>query len=363
VNGRPDIHSLIMMTHPPPGKAWDFRQSLKVLAARQASQPPEEILLPDLRIIDAHHHLMDRPHERYLLDEFAADITESGHDIVATVFMECSAMWRRDGDEHLRPVGETEFANGIAAMSASGLYGATRVNAGIVSYADLRLGDAVAKVLDAHIAAGGGRLRGIRNRAFHEPLVGEYGSLAPAEGLMRGTEFRKGLRQVAARGLVYDTCQYHVQLPDLIDLARAVPEATIVLDHVSSPLGVGPYASDKAGVFANWKKWMKELATCPNVYVKLGGLGMPFSGMGFNNREVPATSQELAHAWAPFFETTIEYFGAQRCMFESNFPPDKQSGSYRVVWNAYKRIAAGSSRGELESLFFGTANSVYRLEF
>jgi len=348
------------MNQPLPGKEWDFRQSLAVLDQRYAQSPPEEVLLPDLKIIDPHHHLVGRPHDRYLIDEFVADIA-TGHDIAATVFIECSAMWRKDGDPDLRPVGETEFANGIAAMSASGHYGPTQVNAGIVAYADLRLGDKLERVLDAHAAAGNGRLRGIRNRAFYEPRVGEQGSLTPAQGLMRGSQFRDGLKRLAARGLVYDTCQYHVQLPDLTDLARAVPEATIVLDHVSSPLGVGPYAFEKDRVFADWKTWMADLATCPNVYVKLGGLGMPYSGLGFNNREVPAGSRELAAAWAPFLGTAIELFGVDRCMFESNFPPDKQSCSYRVLWNAYKRIASGCTQPELESLFFKTANNVYRL--
>ncbi|MGE4242739.1 amidohydrolase family protein [Ramlibacter sp.] len=349
------------MSHPlPKGKEWDFRQSLAVLDARFARQPAEEILMPELRIIDPHHHLVGRPHDVYLLEDFVRDL-DTGHDIVATMFVECSAMWKKDGPEELRPVGETEFANGIAAMAASGHYGKTLVNHGIVSYADLRLGDKVYAVLDAHIAAGNGRLRGIRNRAFFEPLVGEYGSLAPGDGLMRGAEFRKGLKRVAAKGLVYDSCQYHVQLPDFTDLARAVPEATLVLDHVSSPLGVAHYASRKEEVFAHWTKWMRELSTCPNVYVKLGGLGMPFAGLGLNNRELPATSAELAAAWKPFFWTAIEFFGANRCMFESNFPPDKQSGSYPVVMNAYKRIAAGASKSEVQSLFFDTANAVYRL--
>ncbi len=348
------------MHTPPKGKEWDVRQTLAVLDQRYAAQEPEEILLPALPIIDPHHHLVGRPHDSYLIEDFAADIA-TGHNIVATMFVECSAMWRKDGDEDLRPVGETEFANGIAAMGASGHYGGALVNAGIVSYADLRLGDKVDRVLDAHIAAGNGRLRGIRNRAFYEPLVGEFGSLAPAKDLMRGVEFRKGLARVAARGLVYDSCHYHVQNPDFADLARAVPQATMVLDHVGSPLGVGPYASRKDEVFADWKKSMLALAACPNVRVKLGGLGMPFSGLGFNNREVPAGSEALAAAWAPFYKTAIDLFGVDRCMFESNFPPDKQSASYATVWNAYKRIASGCSQAELDSLFFGTANKVYSL--
>lgn len=341
-------------------RQWDFRQTLDVLDGRYARQKPEEVLDPDLPIVDPHHHLWDRPPQRYLLDEFLADI-DTGHNIVATVFVECTAMWRADGEEALRPIGETEFVNGIAAMSASGAYGSVAVNAGIVSYADLRLGDAVQPVLEAHIQHGGGRLRGIRNRAQYEPLIGEYGTLAPSKDLLLDAGFRRGMKQLAAAGLVYDSWQFHPQIPDVADLARATPEVTIVLDHMGGVLGVGPFADRREEVFDGWKKDMADLATCPNVYVKLGGLGMPHPGLGFNNRETPPGSEELAPAWAPYIETCIELFGADRCMFESNFPPDKQTCSYPVLWNTFKRIVSGCSDFEREMLFSGTAKSVYRL--
>jgi predicted TIM-barrel fold metal-dependent hydrolase len=342
-------------------RSWDFRQTLDVLDARYARMAPEPILDPDLPIIDPHHHLWDRPPQRYLLDEYLADMN-TGHNIIGTVFVECTAMWRASGPEEMRPVGETEFVNGIAAMAASGAYGPIAVNAGIVSYADLRLGDAVEPVLEEHVARGGGRMRGIRNRATYEPLIGEYGSLGPAKGLLRDPQFRRGMKKLAAAGLVYDSWQYHMQIPDVADLARAVPEATIVLDHVGGVVGVGPFAGRREEVFAQWRRDMADLATCPNVFVKIGGLAMPLFGLGFNNREVPPGSEELAPAWQPFVETSIELFGADRCMFESNFPPDKQTCSYPVMWNTFKRIVADCSQDEKAALFAGTARKVYRLD-
>jgi predicted TIM-barrel fold metal-dependent hydrolase len=352
------------MNAPTSGSDWHFWQSLDILDERHRYQPHEEILFPELRIVDAHHHIFDRadlPGQRYLFDDFLKDVY-SGHNIVATVFAECSTMWRADGDPALRPLGEIEFANGIAAMSASGRYGPARVNAGIIGFADLRLGPEIDRVLDAFQASAGKRLVGIRGRAQYEPRIGDAGTLVPTKDLMKSESYRQGIRRVAARGLSYDSWHFHTQLGDFTELARAIPDARMVCCHFGAPLGVADFAGKRDEVFADWKRGMTELARCENVNVKLGGLGMPLSGLGLNNRVPPVNSEELAAAWRPYIETCIELFGVNRCMFESNFPPDKQSCSYRVLWNAYKRVTRGASAAERERLFGGTATEVYRLE-
>ena len=324
------------------------------------AQHSEEILEPDRPICDAHHHLWQHQ-SRYLLDEFLAD-TESGHRIVSTVFVECSAMYRADGPEAMRFVGETEFVQGVAAMSASGRYGETRVASAIVSRADLASGDAVRPVLEAHGAASPNRFRGIRHVSAWDASDAIHEShTRPPPGLLLDAEFRRGFAQLAALGLGFDAWLYHTQIGELADLARAFPDATIVLDHYGGPLGIGPYAGRRDEVFAAWRAAIDELASCENVVVKLGGIHMPINGFGWHQRERPPSSQELAEATRPYALHTIERFGVDRCMFESNFPVDKASCSYAVLWNAFKRIAAGFSEDEKSALFHDTAARVYRL--
>jgi L-fuconolactonase len=322
----------------------------------------EDILDPDLPIVDPHHHLVDRPETgRYLLPDLLRDI-RSGHNIKATVYLEWLSMYRAGGPAELRPVGEVEFANGVAAMAASGTYGQTRVCAGIVGYADLALGAAVEKVLEAMIAAGGGRFRGIRYISATHPDQASWGSpvLRP-EHMLLDRRVREGFARLAPLGLSFDAWLYHTQLPELIDLARAFPETAIVLDHVGGLIGLGPYAGRRDEVFAEWRARIGALASCPNVHVKLGGLGMRMFGFDFHDRELPPSSEELAAAWRPYIETCIAAFGASRAMFESNFPVDKGSCGYAALWNAFKRIAAGCSTAEKEALFSGTARTFYRL--
>lgn len=335
--------------HPPVRNDW--------LARRR-----EEILEPDLPIVDPHHHLVDRANTgRYLLPELLADI-DSGHNIIATVYLEWLSMYRSGGPEAMRPVGEVEFANGVAAMAASGNYGKTQVCAGIVSYADLMLGDAVEPVLDAMIAAGGGRFRGIRYITASHPDEAARGSSInrPAELLLH-PKVREGFAKLHALGLSFDAWMYFTQVHELTDLARVFPATPIVLDHVGGAIGLGPYAGKRDEVFAEWSSKIKELARCPNVHVKLGGLGMRLFGFDFHAREMPPSSEELAAAWRPYIETCIEAFGPERAMFESNFPVDKGSGSYPVFWNAFKRLATGASDAEKTALFSGTATKFYRL--
>ena len=320
----------------------------------------EDVLEPERPICDPHHHLWDHPGRRYLLDELLAD-TASGHNVVATVFVECMSMYRASGEPASRPVGETEFVNGIAAMSASGGFGPTRVASGIVSFADLALGERVGSVLDAHLAASP-RFRGIRHAAGWEASDQVRNSHTnPPPGLLGDARFRRGFAELAPRGLTFDAWLYHPQLPELTDLAKAFPDTTIVLDHFGGPLGIGPYAGRRAEVFGGWKTAIRALADCPNVVVKLGGLVMPLNGFGFHKREQPIGSVELAEATRDWYLHTIECFGVERCMFESNFPVDKVSVSYRVLWNSFKRIAAGFSAAERSALFHNTAVRVYRL--
>ena len=341
----------------------------------------EDILEPELPIIDPHHHLWDRTPlraslpapdhpfmevlkdvQRYLLDELLAD-TGSGHNIRATVFLECRAMYRADGPEALKCVGETEFVNGVAAMSASGIYGETRACAGIVGHADLRLGDAVEDVLRAHIHVAGGRFRGIRNSASYDPDPNVLGPLAGRnDGLYRDRDFRAGFKTLHRLGLSFDAWLLEPQLPELIDLARAFPDTTIVLDHVGTPLGIASYKGRREERFAAWRENIRSLATCQNVTAKLGGLAMAFCGFPSFASKPPAHSEQLAREWKPYIETCIEAFGVDRCMFESNFPVDIGSCSYPVLWNAFKRIAQSYSATEKAALFSGTAARVYRLK-
>ena len=323
--------------------------------------PKEEILEPDLPICDPHHHLWDFPNSRYLLPELLADL-QSGHNVQSTVFVECTSFYRASGPQALRMVGETEFVNGVAAMAASGRYGPVLACEGIVSRADLTMGADVGAVLDAHIRAGNGRFRGIRHAGGWDASPDVRNSHTdPPRGLYAEASFRAGLRELAARGLTFEAWQYHPQLPDVTALARAVPEAKIVLNHVGGPLGIGPYAGRQKEIFQSWSRDIRELAQCPNVWVKLGGLGMSICGFDFHKRERLPDSQELADAWRPYLETCIEAFGPKRGMFESNFPVDGVSCDYATLWNAFKRVTGGASAGEKALLYRDTARSFYRL--
>lgn len=322
----------------------------------------EEVLEPDLPIVDPHHHLIDRPESgTYLLPDLLEDIA-SGHKVVATVYLEWLSMYRAGGPEEMRPVGEIEFANGVAAMSASGGYGVPRVCSGIVGHADLALGSRVAKVLEAMIASGGGRFRGIRYIGSSDPDQALWGAmLTRPEGLLLDKRVREGFAQLAPLGLSFDAWVYHPQLGDVVDLARAFPGTPIVLNHVGGPIGLGRYKGKRDAVFTDWSTRIRELATCPNVHVKLGGLGMKMFGFDVHEGEQPPSSEQLAMAWRPYIETCISAFGPDRAMFESNFPVDKGSYGYGVFWNACKRLAQGASAAEKADLFHDTASRFYRL--
>ncbi|MBH68355.1 MAG: amidohydrolase [Rhodospirillaceae bacterium] len=325
-------------------------------------QLEEEILEPALQIIDPHHHIWDRPDWRYMIDDLATDLA-SGHNIIGTVFVQCRSMHRIDGPEEMAPIGETEFVNGVAAIGASGLYGTQRICAGIVGHADLTLGQKVKPVLDAHILAGGGRFRGIRHiSAWHEDPELTNPSYPVEEKLLLDSAFRQGFAELEKLNLSFDAWLYHPQISELIDLAQTFPETSIILDHCGGPLGVGKFGINRKETFVEWKTSIRELARCPNVTVKIGGLGMRINGYTFHEGQMPPGSDELSAAWAPYIETCIEYFGSNRCMFESNFPVDKGSYSYPIYWNACKKITSGASIEEKANLYRNTAAKVYKLD-
>jgi L-fuconolactonase len=320
----------------------------------------EEAIEPDLPICDPHHHFWDRPGFRYMLDELLVDIG-GGHNITETVFVECSAMYRKDGPESMSPVGEVEFVNGLAAQSASGLYGETNVAAGIVGYADLSLGSSVNEVLEAEIAASPNRYRGIRNSSCWDasPDIGGYKS--PPKGLMGSDSFRDGYAVLGELGLSFDAWLYHTQHQELVELARAFPNVPIIVDHIGGPIGIGPYADKHDEMMGLWRQGMTDLATCDNVVIKLGGTGMPLGGYGWDERPAPPSSEDIANVMAPYYTHCIEEFGVERCMFESNFPVDNASTSYTVLWNAFKRFAKDYSADEKAWLFRDAARKAYRI--
>ena len=327
---------------------------------------PEPTLEPEIPICDPHHHFWDFrtervPYQRYLLHEMAAD-TNSGHSVRSTVFVEARAMYRADGPEEMRPVGEVEFVQGLAAASASGLYGPARVAAAIVGHANLNLGDRVEPILQALQAASPNRFRGIRHSVTWDPHPELENTAAhQIEGQLASDDFRAGATELARMGLSLEGWMYFPQLPELADFARAVPNLTIILNHIGGLLRVGPYANRDDEVLATWRSGIAAVADCPNVFMKLGGVGMPRTGFDWHSRTEPAGSEELSEAMAPFMTYCIDQFGPDRCMFESNFPVDKVSYSYNVMYNAFKRLSRGYSAAERAAMFHDTAARVYRL--
>jgi L-fuconolactonase len=318
----------------------------------------ESPLEPELPICDAHHHLWDRPPNGYMLDDLLQDL-RAGHNIVSTVAVECRYAYRKDGPDELKPVGEVEFLERVAERAAADPTIKSRVAAAIVGHADLLLGDAVAPVLEAHLAASPQRFRGIRHSATWDASEA-LRSEAP-QGLFGDRRFRRGFACLEKLGLSFDAWLYHPQLTELAELARLFPAVPIILNHIGAPLGVGPYAGKRAQVFQVWTSGIAELAKCPNVSVKLGGVGSLRSGYDWHERAVKPSSIELASILQPYFEHCIEQFGVHRCMFESNFPPEKLANTYVNLWNAFKRMTEKYTAGERAALFHDTAARVYRI--
>ena len=324
----------------------------------------EPTLEPDLPICDCHHHFWDLrpqsiPYQRYLIHELNADIY-SGHNIRSTVFVEARSMYRPDGPEEMRPVGEVEFIQGLAAASASGIYGPGRAAAAIVGHADLKLAADVEPVLEALQAASPNRFRGIRHNVTWSPDP----ALANREtqGILANSNFREGAKVLARKGLSLDTMVSFPQLPELADFAKTVPDLTIILNHIGGGNRTGIYANRDDEVMPTWRNGIAAVAACPNVTVKLGGMGMTRWGFDWHTRDVPIGSDELAESMSPWMTYCIEQFGPDRCMFESNFPPDKVSYSYNVMYNAFKRLSRGYSGSERAAMFHETAARVYRID-
>jgi predicted TIM-barrel fold metal-dependent hydrolase len=341
----------------------DFSRTQPPREGWLALADPELPIEPQLPIVDTHMHLWHRPGHRYFVEDYARDVAESGHRIDASIFIECNSMYRATGPEHLKPVGEIEFAVGQAAIAASGKYTSARVAAGIVGYAALDRTDLLDEVLEAQIVAANGRLRGIRQRAKWDPdqivTGGTTGMAAP--GLYLEPAFQRGLRTVASRGLLFEASIFHPQIADVTALARAVQNAQIVIIHSGSPLGFGSYRGREHEVHNNWLRDMKECAACPNVSIKLGGMLMTLAAFDFNLADKPITSVDLAKYWRPYIEPCFELFGVDRCMASSNFPVDKAGFTYSTVWNMLKRITAGCSDDEKSAVYSANACRTYRI--
>lgn len=326
-------------------------------------QVVEDVVDPDVEIVDPHHHLWPEGGALpYGVADLVGDTAGAGHRIVATVFVECHAAYGADEPAHLRPVGETEFVAASGDELARRFPDAPPI-AGIVAHADLTLPrDQLDEVLDAHDAAGGGRFRGIRDALCR--AIDPEGLTIPgmyAEGKFADPAFRRGVAALAERGLTYDTWHYHHQNAELVELARAVPGTTMVLDHFGTPLGVGAFAGRRDEIYDEWAASITEVARCENVVAKIGGLAMPDNGFGWHTADRPPTSDEFVAEQERYYHHTIEAFGPERCMFESNFPVDRFSLSYRVLWNGLKKIATRYADDERAAMFAGTARRVYRL--
>jgi len=319
----------------------------------------EEIIEPDLPICDPHHHLWDYETSRYLLDDILED-TASGHNIVSTVFMECGSEYRSEGKEAERPLGETEFVLDIAKTSAEN--SGSKICQGIVGYADLSQGRSVENILKAHLEIAPDHFKGIRHATgWHETDDVRNSHTNPSKNLMSDPVFREGFEVLSGLGLSFDAWFYHEQIPEFIELAKAFPETTIVLDHFGGPLGIGPYADNLEAVFFKWQRLVEPLANLDNVYFKLGGLNMKINGFNWHHNDMPPTSDQLVDRTQRYYDHAITLFGCERCMFESNFPVDKDSVSYHVLWNAFKKMSHSYSSEMRADLFYGTAAKVYRL--
>lgn len=327
------------------------------------AQVREEIIDPEREIVDPHHHLWRKRFGKdYLLAELQRD-TDLGHKIEKTVFIECHAFYDKTAADYLQPLGETRVVEQIA--SESKISGGVEI-AGIVAHADLTLAgtapDKLDELLEAHRSMGGKLFKGIRHAAASdaEPEKLTIPGMAP-RSLYSQNSFRDGIRMLAEKGLTLDCWHYHHQNQSFLDLARAVPQCTIVLDHFGTPLGVGKYRYKADEIYEQWKKDILEISKCPNVVAKLGGLAMPDNGYMWHTQERPPTSEEFKTAQEKYYKYMIDCFGPERCMFESNFPVDRLSISYDVLWNAFKKIAESYSETEKKSLFKGTASKIYRL--
>ena len=343
------------MTDKQPGEGAASASALHAIRPDWLSKHVESILDPALPIIDAHLHLWDMPGNRYLQEDFHADAA-SGHNVAAAVYVQSGVVSRSDGPEELRGVGETEFAAKLAAEHK----GAGPKIGAILAPIDYVQGKDFERTLAAHEEAANGLLRGFRG-ITHWHKDPEIHKIHTAPNMLEAPASLDAIGVVNRQGLSLDVWAFHTQLSEVLNIARTYPDLTLVVDHFGTPLGCGAYESDPHGVFADWSKKMAEIAQYPRVFMKIGGIGMRFSGLKFNYRAAPPSSEDIAAALKPYYEFCIEKFGYGRCLFESNFPVDKTSYSYAVLWNAYKRLAKDASPADRARLFAGNAAAVYRM--
>ena len=328
------------------------------------NQTTEEIIEPELPICDPHHHFWDKRTERafpkYQLDELMADIT-SGHNVRSTVFIEARSMYAANLSPDDRPIGEVDYVQGFAAASASGIYGDSRAAASIIGHANLNMGEKVRPLLE-RLALASDRFKGIRHSVTWDPHPEvENTALHKRESQLVSKDFQAGAKVLSDMGMSFEAWLYFHQLPELLEFAKAVPDLKIILNHIGGLVMDGPYSDKKDEVISIWREGIASVAECPNVVVKLGGIGMPRTGFDWHERKVPIGSEELADSIAPFFDYCIEHFGTDRSMFESNFPVDKVSFSYPVLYNAFKRYSKEFSGSERAAMFHDNAVDVYKI--
>lgn len=332
--------------------------------SRRTEGRDETIIDPDLPIIDSHHHLFNNPNITYSATDYAEDAA-AGHRIIASVYVDAHSNYRENGPEHLRPIGEVEFANAVGTGAAEGRFGAVQICAGIVGHADLRFGSRIGELLDQAMEIAPTRFRGIRQTTMDFPDERPFRffmSGKPPFGILEHPMFREGFAELGKRGLTFDAAAFYHRMPDIAALAEAFPDTTIILNNMGIAMALDMDSEERAEVFATWRSNLQEIARRPNVMCKVSGLGMPFWGFGLHEEQRVIGSQELAEVWRPYIETALEAFGCDRCMAGSNYPPDSRSAGFVPLWNALKLCSQGLSHEEKAALFWRTASKVYDLE-
>lgn len=323
------------------------------------TETQEEIIDPLREIIDCHHHLWNRPDSRYMVDEFLRD-AQDGHHVVQSIFIQCRTGYRH-GTLDSPALETTAIAH--ATHASQGQASPVQVGAGIVGYADMRGGAGIAPLLDAHIQSGGDRFKGVRHIvAWADGPEFQVEGYPTAPGMMSSPEFEAALQQLAVRNLSFEAMVYHTQLDELAGVARTHADTRFVLNHIGLPLGIGAFSSRKEHAFADWRAGLRALAGCDNVYIKLGGMGMHMLGLALDSEPGPFASKRIADAYRPYVDECVSAVGANRCMFESNFPVDRRRCDYRTLWNAFKRIGSSYTEDEKHMLFSDTARRCYGLE-
>ena len=326
----------------------------------------EDAILPDLPIIDPHHHLWDAGFGRYYVEELLKDIKSSGHNVESTVYIMSSSntkIYAKDGPEEFRPLSEIKFATDEAKRADLIPNNHVKVNASIVGSVDLTFGKKLKPVLEKAINISEGRLKGIRMLlASHQDPRINSGAVRSDLGLMLHPNFIDGAKCIQNADLSLDFWIYHTQLYEMEQIARALPDLTIILNHVGGPIHLGEYEGKQALTHREWRSAMMRLAKIPNINVKLGGLGMAVNGAKFHENNNPPNSTQLSNIWKPWIYETLDMFGFDRCMFESNFPVDKGSCSYGVLWNAFKILAKDMSEDEKNKLFKQNASRIYKIK-